>query len=147
MFDTIGAVFRLTDSLVKLLRMLFLGLITLGSEIGLLVSSKAAVTCRDEQVCEDSEKLETDTRNDTQGSVESVSLEDVLCKSAWKGAYPVPSWDSVTKGGVLIERDKYMEIVEILRRRGLVYKRGKRYWFGAGITQEDVRDVLHEIVY
>lgn len=141
MFDVLGAVFGLREALVKLLRIIFLGLVTIGSEVGLLISSKAAVE-RKEAVVEKREE-ETYSGNVPVAEVR-LSVLEVLSQSKRKGARPVPSLETFLRSGVEISKEAYQSMVARFIRRGLVYRRGGRAWFGAEITSEDIREVLDE---
>lgn len=137
MFDVLGAVFGFKDALVKLLRMIFLGLVTVGSEIGLLISSKAAVEKKEEQV----EEVRT---IENSSSVSEGLLADVLCRAKRKGARPVPSLDTIIQAGISMGKEDYKKLVEKLWVRGVVYRRGGRYWFGSETEREDIEEVLNE---
>ena len=73
-----------------------------------------------------------------------VLLADILCRAKRKGARPIPSLDTIVQAGYPIGKETYKALVEKLRIRGLVYRRGGRFWFGSETDREDIEEVLNE---
>ena len=159
MFDVLGAVFGFKEALVKLLRMIFLGLVTMGSEIGLLISSKAAVERKEMPIGEetkdgyggqyqggvqDNNKVQQGEGVDSVDVVRERTLTDILFRTKRKGAYPFPSIQTLASNGFVVTKEDYKELVEKLWKRGVLYTRGGRAWIGKGIEREDIEEVLNE---
>lgn len=142
MFDTIGAVFGISEAGVKLLRMIFLLLIALGSEIGLLESSRAAVE----------RKVEVKETGEGEGKKEEVKTEvkektlterfaEFIYRDGKAGAHVVPSWRR-GKDESGIGRSDWEALVDRAIKRGIVYTRNNKMYTGKEFTEEEFEEAL-----